>query len=106
MKIFDTQYLDDLICQAKARPRPRQHRNIHKSYQDSCQRLFNAIKPASYIRPHRHAAEPRQELLVEIRGSMVLVTFDNQGSVMGVLGFGSEKYGKYLAMRAEVESDT
>lgn len=106
MKIFDTQYLDDLTSQAKSGLRLRQHRNTHQNYQDSCQRLFNAIEPGSYIRPHRHAAEPREELLIAIRGSMALVTFDNQGSVMSILGFGSEKYGRNLAVGAEVESNT
>ena len=106
MKAFDAQYLNDLIGHAKNSPRLRQHRNIHQSYQDACQRLFNAIEPGSYIRPHRHASEPREELLVAIRGSMALITFDDQGSVTGILGFGSEKHGSNLASGAEVASCT
>ncbi len=106
MKAFDVQYLNDLTGQAKNRPRLRQHRNIHQNYQDACQRLFNAIEPGSYIRPHRHASEPREELLIAIRGSMALITFDDQGSVTGILRFGSEKYGSDLAAGAEVASST
>jgi len=106
MKAFDIQYLNDLTGQAKNRPRLRQHRNIHQNYQDACQRLFNAIEPGSYIRPHRHASEPREELLIAIRGSMALITFDDQGSVTGILRFGSEKYGSDLAAGAEVASST
>jgi cupin fold WbuC family metalloprotein len=106
MKAFDTQYLNDLTGQAKSSPRLRQHRNIHQSYQDACQRLFNAIEPDSYIRPHRHASEPREELLIAIRGSMALITFDDQGSVTGILRFGSEKHGTDLAAGAEVASST
>jgi cupin fold WbuC family metalloprotein len=78
MKIFDAQYLDDLTNQAKDSPRLRQHRNVHQSYQEASQRLFNAIEPGSYIRPHRHASDPREELLVAVRGVMALVTFDDQ----------------------------
>ena len=106
MKVFNTQYLHDLTDQAKSSPRLRQHRNIHQNYQDACQRLFNAIEPGSYIRPHRHASEPKDELLIAIRGSMALITFDDKGSVTGILRFGSEKYGSDLAVGAEVACNT
>jgi len=106
MKAFDAQYLNDLTGQAKNSPRLRQHRNIHQNYQDACQRLFNAIEPGSYIRPHRHASEPREELLVAIRGLMALITFDDQGSVTGILLVGSEKHGCDLAAGVEVASST
>ena len=106
MKAFDTQYLNELTGQAKNSPRLRQHRNIHQSYQDACQRLFNAIEPSSYIRPYRHCSEPREELLIAIRGSMALITFDDQGSVASILRFGSEKHGSDLAAGAEVSAST
>jgi len=106
MKTFDAEYLNNLTAQAKSSPRLRQHRNIHNSYQDACQRLFNAIEPGSYIRPHRHIADPRDELLIAIRGSMALVTFDDQGSISGILCFGTEKTGSDLAVGAEVDPST
>ena len=106
MKIFDAQYLDDLTCKAKVSPRLRQHRNVHQSYQDASQRLFNAIEPGSYIRPHRHASDPREELLIAIRGVMAIVTFDDQGAVTNVLRFGTERYGDQVAVGAEVSSCT
>ena len=102
MKIFNAHYLNDLNVQAKKNSRLRQHCNIHTTYQDACQRLFNAIEPGSYIRPHRHSTEPREELLIAIRGLMALVTFDDQGVVTEILRFGSEKYGDDLAIGAEV----
>jgi cupin fold WbuC family metalloprotein len=106
MKIFDAQYLDDLASQAKVSPRLRQHRNVHQSYQDASQRLFNAIEPGSYIRPHRHVSAPREELLVAVRGLMAMVTFDDQGAVTNVLRFGTEKHGVEMAAGAEVSSIT
>lgn len=106
MKIFSPEYLDALSDQAKESPRLRQHRNIHQSYQDACQRLFNAIEPGSYIRPHKHAADPRDELLIAVRGVMALVTFDEQGTVTGVLRFGSERHGRDIAVGAEVSANT
>jgi cupin fold WbuC family metalloprotein len=106
MKIFDAQYLDGLTNQAKESPRLRQHRNVHQSYQEASQRLFNAIEPGSYIRPHRHASDPREELLIAVRGLMGLVTFDDQGAVTNVLRFGTDRYGDEMAVGAEVSSST
>jgi len=53
--------------------------------------LFNAIEPGSYIRPHRHASDPREELLIAVRGLVALVTFDDQGAVTNVLRFGTSQ---------------
>ena len=106
MKIFNADYLHELTAQARSTPRLRQHRNIHQCYQEPCQRLFNAIEPGSYIRPHRHASDPKNELLIAIRGVMALVTFDDEGNITEILRFGSEKYGTDLAAGAEVAADT
>jgi cupin fold WbuC family metalloprotein len=68
------------------------HRNLHLSYQDPCQRLFNAIGMESYIRPHRHALVPRTETLMAVRGSFALVTFDDAGGIVQVLRMCSESF--------------
>lgn len=106
MKLFSSDYLNGLVQQAKESKRLRQHRNIHQSYQDPSQRLFNAIEPGSYIRPHRHASDPKDELLIAIRGLMVLLTFDDQGHVTQAVKFGSEKYNPDIAVGAEVQANT
>lgn len=105
MKIFNADYLHELTSEAQGNPRKRQHCNIHECYEDPCQRLFNAIEPGSYIRPHRHASDPRDELLVAIRGLMALITFDDNGTVTNVLRLGTEKYGPATCTAAEVPSD-
>ena len=105
MKVFSANFLNNLTAQAQGSPRKRQHRNIHKSYEDACQRLFNAIELGSYIRPHRHATDPRDELLIAIRGLMALVTFDEQGMVTGVVRFGVDRNGEGLAVGAEVPAN-
>jgi cupin fold WbuC family metalloprotein len=106
MQVFTSQTLDKLANKAKANPRLRQHKNIHICYQDPCQRLFNAIEPGSYIRPHKHVTDPRDEMLVAVRGLMVLVTFNNDGEVTEVVRFGSEKYGAECAVGVELPSGT
>lgn len=105
MKVFTQQELNELTGLAKASSRLRQHRNVHKSYQDPCQRLLNAIEPGSYIRPHRHKSDPRDEMLVAVRGLMALVTFDNDGTVAGVVKLGTERYGANACPVAELSSN-
>ena len=106
MKVFSADYLNELTAQAQDNLRKRQHRNIHESYADPCQRLFNAIEPDSYIRPHRHATDPRDELLIAIRGLMALVTFDEKGNLTGVLRFGADGKEEGVGVGAEVPTDT
>ncbi len=106
MKVFSAAELDALTQQARATPRLRQHRNIHDDYQAACQRLFNAIEPDSYIRPHRHSVDPRDELLMAVRGLMALITFDDAGHVTSVVRFGSEAHGPGVAAGVEVAPAT
>lgn len=106
MKVFSAEYLNNLSADAQCNPRKRQHQNIHESYEDPCQRLFNAIEPESYIRPHKHATDPRDELLIAIRGLMALVIFDEQGIVIDIIRFGVGKDSEGLAVGAEVPCNT
>jgi cupin fold WbuC family metalloprotein len=106
MKIFDETYLSDLSARAETNSRRRQHLSIHQSYQEPCQRLFNAIEPDSYIRPHRHATDPRDEFLLAVRGEMALLIFDDSGAVTRVQRFASEKYGPAFAAGIEVPAST
>lgn len=71
----------------------RQHLNIHQSYEDACQRLLNAIGTDSYIRPHRHALDPKTETLFAIRGEFALVLFDDCGTPGAIVRFGTNELG-------------
>lgn len=106
MKVFNVNYLNELTVQAQGNHRKRQHRNLHESYDAPCQRLFNAIEPGSYIRPHRHATDPRDELLIAVRGLMALVTFDGQGMATEVIYFGAHRNGEDFAAGVELPAGT
>ena len=106
MQVFKAEMLNELVDQAKVSSRLRQHKNIHTSYQEPCQRLFNAIEIGSYIRPHKHASDPRDEMLVAVRGLMALLSFDDQGVVVDVVRFGSEAFGPELAVGVELSANT
>jgi cupin fold WbuC family metalloprotein len=66
------------------------HANVHRSYDDRCQKLFNAIKVNSYIRPHRHFLDPKEECLMAIKGLFVFFLLTDQGLIETVTPFGSE----------------
>lgn len=106
MKFFCANFLDDLTTQAQCSLRKRQHHNIHESYSARCQCLFNAIEPGSYIRPHRHDTDSKDELLIAVRGVMALVTFNEQGKVIEVRRFGADKNEKGLGIGVELSAKT
>jgi cupin fold WbuC family metalloprotein len=89
---FTPEYIGSLVDEAAQSERMRCHRNIHKSYQDPCQRFLNAIGVDSYIRPHRHMLDPKAETLVAIQGLLALVIFDESGTVASVVKIGAERY--------------
>lgn len=100
---FSLEFLDSLIGEAAQSRRARQHRNIHRSYDDPCQRFLNAIGMESYIRPHRHSLDPKAETLVAVRGLFALLAFDDNGVVQEVIRFGTEKYGKVEGLSVGVD---
>lgn len=78
--------IDDALITALARsaalsPRRRQHHNLHASYADRCQRLLNFLWCDSYIRPHRHTIDPKEETLIALRGDMGCLIFDDTGRI-------------------------
>ena len=103
MKVFSSQYFEDLIYEASQSHRLRAHANVHDSYADQCQKLFNAIQVDSYIRPHRHSMDPKDECLVAIKGLFGLIMFAEQGSIDSVVLFGSEKYSEQLSIPSGLE---
>lgn len=83
MKIVDNALLDALTEEARRSPRLRKNHNLHPSDQSACHRLYNAIEPRSFIRPHRHLEPEKDETFVIVRGSLGVVTLDAAGAVTG-----------------------
>lgn len=102
MKIFTSKFIKDLSSSATSSIRLRSHSNIHASYNDACQRLFNAIEPESYIRPHRHLSDPKEELLIAIRGKFCFIRFDDEGRIQETVNFGQTPHSNDLAIGVEI----
>ena len=78
---IDNMLLDSLTQQAKESPRKRAHYNLHRKLDDPIQRLCIAIEPETYFRPNRHADPATSEVFMLLRGSAVLLFFDDAGRV-------------------------
>jgi cupin fold WbuC family metalloprotein len=62
-------------------PRGRMIQPFHRTEQDSLHRMFNAIQPDSYIRPHHHLDPPKAEAWIVLRGAIVFFTFEGDGAI-------------------------
>ena len=82
MQIIDDGLLDALSAAAGQAPRLRKNHNLHTGEASACHRLFNAIEPGSYIRPHRHLDPEKDETFLMVRGTLGIVLFDQAGAVL------------------------
>ncbi len=82
MKQIDGKLLDELTEKAKNSTRKRMNFNLHDALSEPLQRLCNAIEPETYIRPHRHADPDTCEVFIMLRGSAVLLFFDDSAGVI------------------------
>jgi len=81
VKLIDTILLDSLSGKAKDSTRKRAHHNLHPELGDPVQRLCIAMEPDTYVRPHRHSDPETWEILMILRGSAVILFFDDTGKV-------------------------
>ncbi|KPJ93139.1 MAG: hypothetical protein AMJ53_07995 [Gammaproteobacteria bacterium SG8_11] len=80
--IIDSKLLAALSESAQSASRLRKNHNIHLQLDDPVQRLYNAMEPCTYVRPHRHQGSDRWEFFQIITGSAVVLAFDSQGKVL------------------------
>ncbi|HET6558356.1 MAG TPA: WbuC family cupin fold metalloprotein [Prolixibacteraceae bacterium] len=79
VKIISPKTLDDLTFRATNSSRRRQNLNYHEDLADPMNRMLNAFEPGTYIQPHKHENPDKREVFIVLRGSLVLVIFDDSG---------------------------
>lgn len=77
--------LEQLRRDAAIASRQRMHLNVHRCYEENPQILYNCLLRGSYMRPHRHVQDGRQEFFVCLEGEVLLVTFTETGAINAVL---------------------
>lgn len=72
---------------------------FHKNHAENLHRMFNAMQPGTYVRPHRHLSVPKSEVFLLLRGAMDFMVFDDDGRIEFArrLRAGSEDFGIDLA---------
>ena len=79
--VISNQQLGRLSGKALESPRRRANLNVHPELADPVQRMFNAMEPDTYVRPHRHARDNGWELMMVIAGRFAILLFDDTGRV-------------------------
>lgn len=79
--LLKKEILDLVSNQAKVSPRLRMNHNLHESFDDSVQRMFNAIEPGSVIPIARHPYS--NETLILLRGKLRVLIFNDQEEILG-----------------------
>lgn len=80
MRPIDHDLLNRMRAEADASPRKRAIYRFHE-HEEPVQRMLNAVRDDSYVRPHRHANPDKVELFVALSGRMLALTFDEAGGV-------------------------
>lgn len=96
MKLLDKSLFDRLCNAANEHPRRRVHELLHQTRQDPVQHMIMAMQPGTYIRPHRHSAPAKWELLLVLRGAAAVLHFDDQGRITHRIDAGAHRGAKGL----------
>ena len=78
---IDSTLLDTVSRKAQTSPRLRINHNFHNSASDTLHRMLNAVEPHSYVCPHKHENPNKREAFIILKGSMLVVQFDNLGNI-------------------------
>ncbi|NJC87532.1 MAG: cupin fold metalloprotein, WbuC family [Methylococcaceae bacterium] len=95
LKTISHTQLAKLSQSARQLPRRRKNLNLHPVLEDPIQRLFNALEPGTYARPHWHARPDGWELMLAAAGAFDILIFDESGRLTDRIELAST-YGNLL----------
>lgn len=72
--------LDQVSEKAQSSSRLRMNYNLHESFEDSVQRMFNALEPGTEIPIARHPYS--NETLIMLRGKLRVLIYDDNKSII------------------------
>lgn len=81
---------------AKHSPRLRMNYNLHESFEDSVQRMFNALEPGTEIPIARHPNS--SETLIMLRGKLRVLIYDDNKEILEdvIIAPNSENIGYHI----------
>lgn len=78
--ILKASILDDTTKMAVSNSRLRMNFNLHESFEDSVQRMFNALEPGTVVPIARHPYS--NETLIMLRGKLRVLIYDDKKNVI------------------------
>jgi cupin fold WbuC family metalloprotein len=94
MRLITNKVLEQLRIDAKLTSRKRLHLNVHLSFEENPQILYNCLTYGNYMRPHRHMLDGRQEFFVCLKGEVLLVLFTDTGEVESTISMAADEQSK------------
>lgn len=80
--LIDKSLIEEKARHATKNKRLREIHAFHDSDDSTLHRMFNAIQPKSYIMPHRHLEDPKEETIIILKGSLGCICFEDDGSII------------------------
>lgn len=80
MPIIHSAILDGTSEKASVSPRLRMNYNLHESFDDSVQRMFNALEPGTIVPIARHPYS--NETLIMLRGRLRVMVYDDNKQII------------------------
>lgn len=80
MPILQQTILNETIQEACESPRLRMNYNLHESFEDSVQRMFNALEPGTIVPIARHPYS--SETLIMLRGKLRVLIYDDNKNII------------------------
>jgi cupin fold WbuC family metalloprotein len=82
LKLVSAKLLNELSQKANCSPRKRLNHNFHDDLADPINRMLNAFEPGTYVQPHKHENPDKREVFIILKGSLVVVFFDDSGNFL------------------------
>lgn len=88
--------IDKVTEDAKSSPRLRMNFNLHESFEDSVQRMFNALEPGTIVPIARHPYS--SETLIMLRGKLRVLIYNDDKDIIEdvIIAPNSENIGYHI----------
>lgn len=80
MPVLKSKILDETTAKAAESTRLRMNSNLHESYDDVVQRMFNALEPGTIVPIARHPYS--NETLIMLRGKLRVLIYDDHKNII------------------------
>ena len=77
---LEREILNKVTGEARISPRLRMNYNLHESFEDSVQRMFNALEPGTIVPIARHPYS--SETLIMLRGKLRVLIYNDKKDVI------------------------